>query len=52
MTVLELGAYLPSPSWQGEGIITDFGTLLLKGQRVPCQWRKMRDITAVRTERS
>ena len=24
MTVLEIGAYIPAPSWQGEGIITDF----------------------------
>ena len=30
MTVLEFGAYILAPSWQGEGIITDFGTLLLK----------------------
>ena len=30
MTVLEIGAYIPAPFWQGQGIITDFGTLLLK----------------------
>ena len=30
MMVLEIGAYIPAPSWQGEGIIMDFGTLLLK----------------------
>ena len=52
MIVLEHGAYLLSPSWQGEGIITEFGTLLLKRRRVPCQWRKVRDITVARTERS
>ena len=52
MTVLEIGAYIPAPFWQGQGIITDFGTLLLKRRRVPCQWRKVRDITAARTERS
>ena len=52
MTVLEIGAYIPAPFWQGQGIITDFGTLLLKRRRVPCQWKKVRDITAARTERS
>ena len=52
MTVLEIRAYILAPSWQGEGIITDFGTLLLKRRRVPCQWKKVRDITAARTERS
>ena len=52
MMVLEIGAYLPAPSWQGEGIITEFGTLLLKRRQVPCQWKKVRDITAARTERS
>ena len=31
MMVLEIGACIPAPSWQGEGIITDFRTLLLKG---------------------
>ena len=51
MTVLEIGAYILAPSWQGEGIITDFGTLLLKRQQVPCQWKKVRDIIAARTER-
>ena len=50
MTGLEIGAYIPAPSWQGEGIITDFGTLLLKGRQVPCQWTKVRNITAARTE--
>ena len=32
MTVLEIGAYIPAPFWQGQGIITDFGTLLPKRQ--------------------
>ena len=37
MTVLETGAYIPAPSWQVEGIVTDFGTLSLKEQQqVPC----------------
>ena len=52
MTVLETRGYIPAPAWQGEGIITDFGTLLLKRRWVPCSWRKVRDITAARTERS
>ena len=43
---------IPTPFWLRQGIITDFGTLLLKRRRVPCQWKKVRDITAVRTERS
>ena len=50
MTVLETGGYIPAPSWQEEGIITDFGTLLSKKRRVPCSWRKVRDITADRTD--
>ena len=29
-TVLEIGAYIPAPFWQGQGIITDLRTLLLK----------------------
>ena len=51
MTVLEIGAYLPAPSWQGEGIITEFGTLLFNRWQVPCQWKKVRDITAARVEK-
>ena len=35
----------------GQGIITDFGTLLLKHRRVPCHWKKVRDVTAARMER-
>ena len=27
MTVLETGKYIPAPSWQGEGIVTEFRTL-------------------------
>ena len=52
MTVLENGAYIPATLRQGQGIVTDFGTLLLKKQQVPCQWRRMRDITTVRIERT
>ena len=52
MMVLKIGTYIPAPFWQGQGIITDFGTLLLKRQQVPCQWKKVTDITAARTERS
>ena len=51
MTVLETGKYAPAPSWQEEGIVMDFGTLSLKEQQVPCQWQKVRDITAARTEK-
>ena len=32
MRVLEIGAYIPAPFWLGQGIIMDFGTLLLKRQ--------------------
>ena len=51
MIVLEHGAYLPSPYWQGEGIVTEFGTLLLNRRQVPCQWKKVRSITAARVEK-
>ena len=40
MTVLEVGAYISAPSWQGEGIITDFGTLLLKRDECPVSGRR------------
>ena len=36
MMVLENGAYIPATLRQGQGIVTDFGTLLLKKRRVPC----------------
>ena len=49
--MLEHGAYLPSPHWQGEGIVTEFGTLLLNRRQVPCQWKKVRSITAARVEK-
>ena len=52
MLVLENGAYIPATLRQGQGIVTDFGTLLLKKRRVPCRWRRVRDITAVRIERT
>ena len=51
MIVLEHGAYLPSPHWQGEEIVTEFGTLLLNRRQVPCQWKKERNITAARVEK-
>ena len=51
MMVLDIRVYIPAPFWQGQGIIMDFGTLLLKRRRVPCQWKKVRHITAARTER-
>ena len=35
--VLESGAYIPATLRQGQGIITDFRTLLLKQRQVPCQ---------------
>ena len=30
ITVLDIGKHIPRPSWQGEGIVTEFGTLALK----------------------
>ena len=50
MMVLENGAYIPVTLRQGQGVIADFGTLLLKQRQVPCRWKKVRDITAVRLE--
>ena len=38
MTVLDIGKYIRAPSWQGEGIVTEFGALSLKERPVPCQW--------------
>ena len=35
----------------GQGVNADFGTLLLKQCQVPCHWKRVRDITAVRLER-
>ena len=51
LTVLEHGAYFPSPQRQGEGMITEIGTLLLNRRQVPCQWKKVRSITAARVEK-
>ena len=51
ITVLDIGKHIPRPSWQGEGIVTEFGTLALKEQRVPCQWQRVRDITTARIEK-
>ena len=51
MTVLDIGKHIPRPSWQGEGIVTEFGTLSLKERRVPCQWQRVRDIITARTEK-
>ena len=50
--VIENGAYIPATLRQGQGVIADFGTLLLKQCQVPCRWKRVRDITAVRLERS
>ena len=34
--VIENGAYIPATLRQGQGVIADFGTLLLKQHQVPC----------------
>ena len=52
MMVLENVAYIPATLRQGQGIITDFGTLLLKHCQVPCQWKKVNDITMAWMERT
>ena len=52
MMVLKIGAYIPATLRQGQGIITDFKTLLLKQCQVSCRWKKVRDITAVRLEKA
>ena len=51
ITVLDIGKHIPRPSWQGEGIVTEFGTLALKEQQVPCHWQRVRDITTARIEK-
>ena len=50
--VIENGAYIPATLRQGRGVLADFGTLLLKQRQVPSRWRRVRDINAVRLERS
>ena len=50
--VLDSAKHIPRPAWQGEGIVTEFGTLALKERRVPCQWQRVRDLTAARIEKS
>ena len=52
MMVLENRACIPATLRQGQGIVTDFRTLLLKQRRVPCRWKKVKDITAVWIERT
>ena len=52
MMELEIGAYIPATLRQGQGIITGFGTLLLKQCQVPCRWKRVRDITAVWLEKA
>ena len=52
MMVLENGAYIPATLRQGQGIVTGLGTLLLKKRRVPCRWKRVKEITAVWIERT
>ena len=52
MMVLENGAYIPATLRQGQGIVMDFGTLLLKQRQVPCRWKKVKEITAAWMERT
>ena len=44
--VLEMGMSIRAPSWQDQGLITEFGTIMARTRRVPCQWKKVRGITA------
>ena len=32
-------------------MVTEFGTLLLNRRQLPCQWKKVRSITAARVEK-
>ena len=45
--VIENGAYILATLRQGQGVISDFGTLLLKQRWVSCRWKRVRDITTV-----
>ena len=49
--VMENRASIPATLRQGQGVIADFGTLLLSCRWTPCRWRKVRDITAIRLKR-
>ena len=48
--VIENGTYILATLRQGQGVIADFGTLLLKQCQVLCRWKRVRDITAVHLE--
>ena len=46
LKVLEMGTSILVPSWQDNGIIAEFRTITARTRRVPCQWKKIREITA------
>ena len=52
MRVLGNGAYVSATLRRGQGITTNFRTLLIKQRQLSCWWRKVIDITAARLERA
>ena len=46
--VRENGVSIPATYKQDVGMLTDFGTLVFRRNQPPCQWKKVRDITASR----
>ena len=49
--VLENGVSIPAVFWQEQGMIVDFGTLVLQRHQAPCQWKRVRDIATTQLPR-
>ena len=49
--VRENGVSIPAAYKQNVGMLTDFGTLVFHRNQPPCQWKKVRDISASRRPR-
>ena len=49
--VREKGISIPAAYKQDIGMLTDFGTLVFHRNQPPCQWKKVRDISASRSPR-
>ena len=48
IVVRENGVSIPAKYKQDQGMVADFGTLVFRQHRAPCQWKRVWDITAVR----
>ena len=43
LVVMENGVSIPAVFRQDQGVSADFGTLVLRCHRAPCQWKRVRD---------